>query len=652
MAVAPAPGYAPMPAVATHVAHLAARAGFDLPKLVYSLWVALTAFLALILAWVLGLDHPQWAAITVFVTIQPSRGQTIEKNIYRFLGTLSGSAVGLVLLLLARGDVVVIAAGLALWSGICLFFGTLQRAYRSYGTVLAGYSAIIVAMNNAGPPEMVKWVALDRVSAIFIGVLAGIALGYLIAPALNRGEYEQKARRILADVLAQAAAHLGQAQSARAGQDYPLIAAAARLSAELATLSSHRAGSSRPAGALEDLLICATNLLMVSARAGAHSPLAARLDAAATTLHGQNDFSGIQRQLSRSLPLAEDPALEEALLTLASAIPDAEGADRGFVLPPAEGADWRYDWRGAAQAGLRILIVIGAIGAVWAISGAAVVQFALISSAIVISLASSGVSPSRAMRDVAIGQLLGAVSALICEGLFWAQGLGGMGQVLAMAPSFVLFACIRSHRRVSLSATDYALTLLLLLTPGHGPYAAHFPMWEKAAMAVSGGLIGYLAFRLLFPINATRRRKMLWSMIKTELRALAVAPPLGKGSLNAWRLRFVARFLKIVDWTFHETRGEPAAVTMAKGMLTLALGDLVFGLRRALRRADLAPFLRRTVEASLRRIGQSERETPALYRNLGQLQRRLAGPGGDAALAALTATVMAQMAELGRLRRG
>lgn len=660
-----------MPAAALNFARLAARYGFDLPKLVHSLWVVLTAFLALLLAWSLGLDHPQWAAITVFVTIQPSRGQTIEKNVYRFLGTLSGSTVGLLLLLLANGNVMLISGGLALWSGACLFLGTLQRSYRSYGTVLAGYSAIIVAMNNSGPPDMVKWVALDRVSAIFIGVLAGIALGYLIAPALNPKEFEQKARRILADILAQVAVHLGQerpleqTRPAHQGQDYPLIAAAAQLSAQFATLSSHRAGAVRLTGPLDDLLVCATNLLMVSTRAGAHPELAAHIQQAATALHGQSTFSDMRRQLSRAVPLAEDPALEDALLTLASAIPDEDGQDRGMVLTPAEGAHWQYDWRGATQAGLRILIVTGVIGALWAATGAPIIQFALISSAIVISLASSGVSPSRAMRDVAVGQLIAAVSALLCEKLLWAQGglngggMGGLGQVLSMAPSFLLYALIRSHRRVSLSATDYALTLLLLLTPTHAPYVAHYPPLAKAAMAVSGGLTGYIAFRLLFPINATRRRKMLWSMIKTELQAIAAAPPLGQGSASAWRLRFVARFLKIVNWTFHETRGEPSGITMRKGLLMLTLGDLVFAMRRALRRADLPPGQRRALEACLRRISQTERETPQLARSLGHLRQRLRPTPGTTAepadtdqrhLYRLCDEVIAQLEDLERLR--
>ncbi len=628
--------------------------GFDLPKLLHSAWVALTAFAALVIAWAAGLDHPQWAAITVFVTIQPSRGQTIEKNLYRFIGTLAGSAVGLLVLTLAEGNSAIIAAGLALWSAACLFIGTLQRSYRSYGTVLAGYSAIIVAMNNVGPPDMVKWVAFDRVTAIMIGVVAGIALGYLLAPASSRAEIEQKTRRILADIFGMTAVTLERDGLAKVGQLYKVTAAAAELSAELATLTSGRPGAHHLTDPLNDLLVCATNLLLASARTRGNPAMAQAFGDMAARLHGQPDFAGIHSRLSKLLPMTDDPRLEEAIVALASAIPDDDGSDRGIALAPADNASWHSDWRGATQAAARIFFVTGAIGLVWAVTGAAIVQVALISSAIVISLASSGVSPSRAMRDVVIGQLIAATVAWSCETFFWAPNATGLQQVAAMSPCFLLFAFIRSHRRISLSATDYALTLLLLLTPTHSVYAQMFPPLEKAAMAASGGVIGYVAFRFLFPINATRRRKMLWEMIKSELQAIALAQA-GRGSASSWRLRFVARFLKITNWTFHELHsGERPEITMRKGLITLALGDVVFGCRAALRQVGITPDLRRAIEAVLNRIGRSNRENPRLIGALKRLEQRLsrhATPGNDAQrLKEMTADLLAQLDDLQQLR--
>lgn len=628
--------------------------GFDLPKLVHSAWVALTAFAAMVAAWSAGLDHPQWAAITVFVTIQPSRGQTIEKNLYRFVGTLAGSTVGLLLLTVANGNSGAISAGLALWSAACLFIGTLQRSYRSYGTVLAGYSAIIVAMNNVGPPEMVKWVALDRVTAIMMGVVAGIALGYVLAPASSRAEVEQRTRRILADIFGMIAVNLERDGLAKVGQLYKVTAAAAELSAQLATLTSGRSGAHHLTDPLNDVLVCATNLLLASARTRSNPALAEAFAEMAARLHGQPDFAGIHGRLSRLLPGADDPRLEEAIIALASAIPDDDGSDRGMALAPADSGNWQSDWRGAAQAAARIFFVTGSIGMIWALTGAAIVQVALISSAIVISLASSGVSPSRAMRDVVIGQVIAATVAWSCETFFWAPNASGLQQVAAMSPCFLLFAFIRSHRHISLSATDYALTLLLLLTPTHSTYVQMFPPLGKATLAVSGGVIGYVAFRFLFPINATRRRKMLWHMIKSELQAIALAQA-GRGSATSWRLRFVARFLKITNWTFHEVHsGERPEITMRKGLIALALGDVVFGCRAALRQVGIAPDMRRAIEAALNRIGNSDRENPKLINALTLLSLRLSRHSTDRSdirhLQEMTADLLAQLEDLQHLR--
>jgi len=147
---------------------------------------------------------------------------------------------------------------------------------------------------------------------------------------------------------------------------------------------------------------------------------------------------------------------------------------------------------------------------------------------------------------------------------------------------------------------------------------------------------------------------MLWEMIKSELQAIALAQA-GRGSASSWRLRFVARFLKITHWTFHELHsGERPEITMRKGLITLALGDVVFGCRAALRQAGITPDLRRAIEAVLNRIGRSNRENARLIGALKRLEQRLsrhAAPGSDALrLKEMTADLLAQLDDLQQLR--
>ncbi len=64
--------------------------------------VLIAAFLTLWLAMRLELPQPRTAMITVFIVMQPQSGQVFAKSFYRFLGTLAGSAVMVLLIALLR----------------------------------------------------------------------------------------------------------------------------------------------------------------------------------------------------------------------------------------------------------------------------------------------------------------------------------------------------------------------------------------------------------------------------------------------------------------------------------------------------------------------------------------------------------------------
>src|SRR5690554_7259116 len=71
-----------------------ARRGFDVARMGFGLRTALASCLALVVAWLMGLEHPQWAAMTVWAVSQPVRGMLLEKSLFRALGTLLGTLCG------------------------------------------------------------------------------------------------------------------------------------------------------------------------------------------------------------------------------------------------------------------------------------------------------------------------------------------------------------------------------------------------------------------------------------------------------------------------------------------------------------------------------------------------------------------------------
>jgi uncharacterized membrane protein YccC len=113
---------------------------------VFVLKTLLAAFLALWIAFRLGFDSPRSAMMTVFIVALPSSGMALEKSIYRLLGTLVGCAAALTLIALFPQQAMLLFIALAFWVALCTAGSALMRNARSYGFVLAGYTACMIAV--------------------------------------------------------------------------------------------------------------------------------------------------------------------------------------------------------------------------------------------------------------------------------------------------------------------------------------------------------------------------------------------------------------------------------------------------------------------------------------------------------------------------
>ena len=106
----------------------------------------LTIFIALWVSYRLELPQPTTVLATVIIVIQPQSGQVFAKSFYRFLGTLAGSAVMVLLIALFAQNTELFLGALAIWVGICTAGATRNRNFRAYGFVLAGYTAAMVGL--------------------------------------------------------------------------------------------------------------------------------------------------------------------------------------------------------------------------------------------------------------------------------------------------------------------------------------------------------------------------------------------------------------------------------------------------------------------------------------------------------------------------
>lgn len=149
---------------------------------VYLFKMLLAAFLTLWLAMRLELPQPRTAMITVFIVMQPQSGQVFAKSVYRFLGTLAGSAVMVLLIALFAQNTELFLGALAIWVGLCTAGATRHRNFRAYGFVLAGYTAAMVGLPVLAHPEGAFMAAVWRVLEISLGIVCSTLVSAAILP--------------------------------------------------------------------------------------------------------------------------------------------------------------------------------------------------------------------------------------------------------------------------------------------------------------------------------------------------------------------------------------------------------------------------------------------------------------------------------------
>ena len=149
---------------------------------VYIFKVLSAAFLTLWLAMRLELPQPRTAMITVFIVMQPQSGHVFAKSFYRFLGTLAGSSMMVALIAIFPQNTELFLPSLAVWVGICSAGAMRYRTFRSYGFVLAGYTAAMVGLPALANPDGAFMAAVWRVLEISLGILVSTLVSAAILP--------------------------------------------------------------------------------------------------------------------------------------------------------------------------------------------------------------------------------------------------------------------------------------------------------------------------------------------------------------------------------------------------------------------------------------------------------------------------------------
>ena len=591
------------------------RAGFDRNRLTFAFKTATVAFIALVVAQALGLEHPQWSAMTVWATAQPMREHLLEKGLWRFLGTISGIIVGVALIFAGQWQPWALVLGLALWVGLCSGIGLLQRGMVAYGTILAGYSAAMVALLSTAHPEHVLLLGLDRFLTIAVGVVLAMGLGYFFTPKRPAHTLSDALRATSAACLHSV---LSQAKSPASAHTTDLLQKIALLDEGM---DMHAIGSLKSRQRVQQarlVLLAQLNLalyLQQHPQLNLSEDLQAAIAACAQAMPSATAFTTLSTPPQTHAATAELVSLINALLLVLNP------SSQTTRTPANTHLRLHRNWLGAAHTFVRSFSVLGAVGLLWLYTGWSFLPFMMLGLSVMLSIFASFENPAWFMRYVTLGQAMGAGAALVCMWWVWPLAHSSWQMVWWMLPFMASCVFIYAHKRSMLASFDYIMVMLILLQPSFPVHMGFAQSVGNAVSVVMGPAIALLAYRFIFPAHPSKRLQHLLTMVRYETRSLC-APHLQADQILAKRTRLRHSLLRAQR--LNDKHAQSNSDIAADILKQLAKIELIVGLQQSLQdHTQVSSSTRRLMRAVLKTWQSPERNAQQATHMLQVLHQRL-----------------------------
>lgn len=534
-----------MPIVRTTLAHW----GFDYVRLRFGLRTGLAACLALLAAWALGLEHPQWSAMTVWAVSQPTRGLLVEKAAYRGLGTLLGTLFGMLLVVAAGYNVLWLVIGLSLWLTLCVYAGNLLHGLIAYGTILAGYSASMVVLLTPSSDALIP-LGIDRLLTVLIGIMVSLVVGFLMT-------YKRAEQSLINQLRRQTAANLQALSNTFADPiKYPMqlddkLTDLATLESQLLEHGTGSVSAHESAKTIRHVLNTQLGLLCEIHSRGVtpNTKVSEYLHLASVKINESAKRFEIIDALTAALNAVEDGPVKTRLRTFVTATQDRLSfRDTGKTANSTlfSRTILHRDWQGAQHAASRTLVIMLLIGGLWWYTGWFQIAYLLLGASVMLTLFSTADNPALAMKYVFLGQAAGAVIAVLIQGLVWNNLDSVFTMLVALMPIILLAGFPLSHRTTAKSAMDFNLVFLLLMQPSVA-YSFHLTHSISIALAVVvAPLIALLAYRLIYPTNLGVRYLALLQRTAAEVTELK-GKPLTTSQYRRREARLYHRIFKLTQ---------------------------------------------------------------------------------------------------------
>lgn len=591
----------------------------------FALRTTAASLIALYIAFLINLDSPKWAAMTVWIVAQGSRGMTLSKARYRVLGTFAGTGIAVSLTALFAQTPELLLCALAIWVGLCTGVATALRNFRAYGAVLAGYTAAIITLDAAANPSQIFDVAEARLLYILLGIGVEATLSAILAPSRPLDDvragldaYIRQAAGICARALGGEAAatsalqrlfakalaldttaeYAASASTVARGALGHVRAAASATLAQLAAAHSLRDYLTRRDGQGDIFLVEISALLQAVANGGTQEQatiiaLRGRLAAAYPVGHGENDQLFLYDRLDALLSCLQTALARQALLARSE--------------PPPSRLDFAFhiDLTAALHNGIRAVAAVLLASAAWILTAAPTGSGFVTIVSVVCALFATRDNPVAAGLGFLKGTVWAFAASAICNFALIPM-ISGFPLLAVVISLFMVPAGIAMrHPRTAAPAASFAIFFWDLVGPSNEVRTEAAGFLNGGMTLLAGIACGTLAFALLFPPDVQAVRRRLHQAIRRDLALIGSTP--GIWTSAEWFSRTADRFGRQLA----AEKTLPATVMdrdMAGMLASLTIGAAAMDLDRL---AQTRKSTMRPVRAVLRHLAAADSHTLA-----------------------------------------
>jgi uncharacterized membrane protein YccC len=609
---------------------------------IYILKALTAAFLAIGIAMKLEMPQPRTAMTTVFIVMQPQSGAVFAKSFYRICGTLVGLVVMLALLGLFPQQPELFILSTALWVGICTAGAARNRNFRSYGFVLAGYTAALIGIPASQHPDGALLSALTRVSEVLLGIVCAGAVSALLFPEhtgelmrttvrarfssfvdyvgnvlggrIERAQIEETNARFIADIVGLEAmrsmavfespeSRMRGGRLARLNTEF--MAASTRFHALHQLMNRlHMQSAWVTIDALEPyfreiapLLHCASGEPVRTAADATHS--AKQLEAYQAELPRRIRATRAGLAVHPDEPLLDFDTASELLYRFVEDLHAYTATYASLAVPTHARERWieHYEPKTnpltAGISGVRAVIVMCVLGAFWIATAWPSGTTLTLNAAATCALASMSPNPPRMAWQMAVGTTLSSVMAMILTfGIY--PHIDGFPLLCAALTPFLAFGVFMTTRpKLAGYGVGYCIFFCFLAGPDNLELYEPMSFMNDALALVLSILVTAVAVAVLLPPSTPWLRNRLL----IDLRRQVVAGC--RGPVRGLRTRFEsgARDLMFQINALAANEPEVKRITLRWLFAVLEVGNAITDLRREIedlprdpRYARMAPW--------------------------------------------------------------